>query len=209
MIGEFDLLLPGKLIRELVLMLEIERDPLISQSKLADKAGLVPSMVNTYIRRMAEQGLVEKHGDSRRNTSYHLTDSGRDRRADLTRRYSIETMRLYKYAKGEFRRLLGARADELKHKRIVVYGSAETGALSCQVLIEMGCLLVGVVDNDPNQQGRSVFGHTVVSPETLETFDPQVVLVGSLGHAAEIEGRLTHLASRGVEIITVGKAATV
>ena len=30
MIGEFDLLLPGKLIRELVLMMEIERDPLIS-----------------------------------------------------------------------------------------------------------------------------------------------------------------------------------
>jgi DNA-binding MarR family transcriptional regulator len=209
MIGEFDLLLPGKLIRELVLMLEIERDPLISQSALADKAGLVPSMVNTYIRRMGERGLVEKHGDSRRNTSYFLTASGRDHRAELARRYSIETVRLYKYAKGEFRRRLGARADELKHKRIVVYGSAETGELSCQVLIEMGCLLVGVVDSDPSQQGRCVFGHTVLNPQALEAFDPEVVLVGSLGHVAEIESRLTHLASRGVEIITVEMGVTV
>ena len=209
MIGEFDLLLPGKLIRELVLMMEIERDPLISQSALGDKAGLVPSMVNTYIRRMSERGLVEKHGQSRRTTSYYLTESGRDHRAELARRYSIETVRLYKYAKEEFRRLLGAGADRLKHKRIVVYGSAETGELSCQVLLELGCQLGGVVDNDPLQQGRILFGHTVVSPEALESFDPQVVLVGSLGHTAEIESKLTHLASLGVEIFTVDMGVAV
>ena len=209
MIGEFDLLQPGMLIRELVMMLEIERDPQISQSALATKAGLVPSMVNTYIRKMAERGLVEKHGSSKRNTSYHLTDSGRNRRAELSRRYSIETVRLYKYAKGEFRRLLGARAGALQRKRIVVYGSAETGELSCQALIEMGCLLVGVVDNAPSQQGRLLFGHTVLSPEALESLDPEVVLVGSLGHADEIETRLAYLAGRGVEIITIEMGATV
>ncbi len=209
MIGEFDLLLPGKLIRELVMMLEIERNPMISQSALAVKAGLVPSMVNTYIRRMAERGLLEKHGSSRRRTSYFLTDSGRKHRAGLMRRYSIETVRLYKYAKSEFHRLLGARAAELSSKRIVVYGSAETGELSCQALTEMGCLLVGVVDNDPLQQGRNIYGHTVVSPEVLESLEPEVVLVGSMGHVEEIESRLAHLASRGVEIITVEMGATV
>ena len=46
MFGKFDLLLPGRLIRELLLMIEVERDPTISQSRLALKIGLVPSMVN-------------------------------------------------------------------------------------------------------------------------------------------------------------------
>ena len=209
MIGEFDLLTPGKLIRELVMMLEIERDPMISQSALADKAGLVPSMVNTYIRRMSEQGLLEKHGDSRRSTSYHLTDSGRGRRAELMRRYSIETVRLYKYAKGEFRRRLGQRTDEFKNRRTVIYGSAETGELSCQILMEMGCRLVGVVDNDPRQQGRDLFGHIVLSPDELERLDPEVVIIGSLGHVREIEKRLEYLARRGVKVITVDTGVTV
>ncbi|MBW7995106.1 MAG: hypothetical protein FVQ81_00760 [Candidatus Glassbacteria bacterium] len=207
MIGEFDLLMPGKLIRELAIMLGIERDPMVTQSALGAKAGLVPSMVNTYIRRMAEQGLLEKRGDNRRTTSYYLTDAGRSRRAELRRRYSIETVRLYKYAKGEFRRLLGARADELKRMRTVIYGAAETGELSCQVLLEMGCRLVGVVDSDPTQQGRDMFGHIVQSPDALEELDPQVVLVGSLGHASEIENRLEYLARRGVKIFTVGMGA--
>jgi len=209
MIGEFDLLMPGKLIRELVMMLEIERDPMISQSALADKAGLVPSMVNTYIRRMSEQGLVEKHGDSRRRTSYHLTDSGRSRRADLMRRYSIETVRLYKYAKGEFRRRLGSLSAELRQRRTVVYGAAETGELSCQVLMEMGCELVGVVDSDPHQQGRDLFGYTVLSPDELEGLRPEVVLVGSLGYVREIESRLEYLAGRGVKVITMDVGVTV
>ena len=207
MIGEFDLLLPGKLIRELVLILEIERDPMISQSALALKAGLVPSMVNTYIRRMTERGLVEKHGSSHRTTTYHLTELGRSRRIELMRRYSIETVRLYKYAKSEFRRLLGARADELRQRRIAVYGSAETGELSCQVLLEMGCNLVGVVDSDPARQGRDLYGYIVTSPETLESLKPEVVLVGSLGHAEEIENRLAQFAVRGVEIITLDMGA--
>ena len=209
MIGEFDLLTPGKLIRELVMMLEIERDPMISQSALADKAGLVPSMANNYIRRMSEQGLVEKHGNTRRRTSYFLTDSGRVRRAELMRRYSIETVRLYKYAKGEFRRRLGLRTGELMNSRTVVYGAAETGELLCQVLLEMGCELAGVVDSDPRQQGRDLFGHTVQSPSALETLEPQVVLVGSLGHVREIENRLEHLSERGVKVITVDMGATV
>lgn len=209
MIGKFDLLLPGRQIRELVLMAEIERDPGVSQSALAGKVGLVPSMVNAYIRRMTDQGLVEKHGDNSRSISYHLTPAGRSRRSELMRRYSIETVRLYKYAKSEFRRLLSGRADGLRNGRTVIYGAAETGELICQVLMEMGCRLAGVVDSDPRLQGRDLFGHRVAAPASLERLSPDVVIVASLGHADEIERTLAPLSAAGVAVITLELGSTV
>jgi predicted transcriptional regulator len=209
MIGEFDLLIPGRLIRELVLMVEIERDPAISQSRLADKAGLVPSMVNNYIRMMSEQGLLHKEGASRRRTTYHLTQQGRDRCAELMRRYSIETVRLYKYAKGEFRRRLAERFRSLRGMRIVIYGAAETGELVYQVCLEMGCRVVGVVDSNPAMQGRKMFGCRVASPSEIDSMNADVVLISSLGHAEEIENYLQPLSERGVEIHSVGDRLTV
>ena len=203
MIGQFDMLLPGRLIRELVLMVEIERNPAISQSRLAEKAGLVPSMVNNYIRRMVEAGWLEKQGRSRRRTTYHLTQRGRDHCAELMRRYSIETVRLYKYAKSEFRRRFTERLKSLASLRIVIYGAAETGELVLQVLLEMGCQVAGVVDQDPQLQGRSLFGLTVANPTEIERMKPDVVLISSYGHAEEIERHLQPLSAKGVEIYSV------
>jgi len=209
MIGEFDLLIPSRLIRELVLMVEIERNPAISQSRLAVKAGLVPSMVNNYIRRMSEQGLLHKEGASRRRTTYHLTQRGRDRCAELMRRYGIETVRLYKYAKGEFRRRLAERFRSLRDMKIVIYGAAETGELVYQVCLEMGCRVVGVVDSNPAMQGRKMFGCLVASPSEIDSMNADVVMISSLGHAEEIENHLQPLSEHGVEIHSVGDRLTV
>jgi len=203
MIGQFDLLLPGRLIRELVLMVEIERNSAISQSRLADKAGLVPSMVNNYIRRMAESGYLQKQGRSRRRTTYHLTPRGRDRCAELMRRYGIETVRLYKYAKSEFRRRFTELFKRLAGMRIVVYGAAETGELVLQVLLEMDCRVAGIVDGDPQVQGRPLFGFIVESPVEIEKMKPDVVLISSYGHSEEIEKHLQPFCARGVEIFSV------
>ena len=203
MIGEFDLLLPGSQIRELVLMLEIERNPAISQSRLAAKVGLVPSMVNTYIRRMSEKGLINKQGTSRRRTTYHLTPLGRNRRLELMRRYSNETVRLYKYAKGEFHRRLAEKLGPRKDLKIVLYGAAETGELVYQVCLEMGHKVVGVVDSDPARQGRTMLGCRVMSPACIESLGADVVVISSLGHAEEIANRIRPLAGRGIEIHSV------
>jgi len=202
--GQFDLLLPGRLIRELVLMLEIDRDPAISQSKLAVKAGLAPFMVNNYIRRMSNEGYLNKEGASRRRTTYHLTSRGRSRITELMRRYSIETVRLYKYAKGEFRRRLWERFGSRPGLRIVLYGAAETGELAYQVCFEMGHKVVGVVDSDPSRQGKTMFGCRVANPEELDNMGADAVLISSLGHAEEISNRLQPLRQRGVEIYSVG-----
>lgn len=209
MFGEFDLLLPSRHIRELVLMVEIEHDPSISQSRLAAKAGLVPSMVNNYIRRMSDQGLVKKMGASHRCTTYHLTSLGKEKYHDLMRRYSIETVRLYKYAKSEFRRRLAERFESLRGMRIVIYGAAETGELVFQVCLEMGCKVVGVVDNDPVIQGREIFGLRVAEPARIDSMQADAVIISSYGHAEEIENSLRPLVNRRrIAIHSVGNKKT-
>lgn len=204
MIGQFELLLPGRQIRELVLMMEIERDPAISQSRLARKAGLAPSMVNNYIRRMSESGLLDKQGTNCRDTTYHLTVTGLARSAELMRRYSIETVRLYKYAKEEFRRRIREALGGRKGLRVALYGAAETGELVYQVCRELGHEVVGVVDSDPSRQGKRINDCQVSDPDCLPRLGAQVVLISSLGHAEEIAGLLEPLRRRGMEIRSLG-----
>ncbi|MEA2064021.1 MAG: winged helix-turn-helix transcriptional regulator [Gemmatimonadota bacterium] len=203
MFGQFDLLQPGRLIRELLMMREIERDPSISQSRLALKMGLVPSMVNTYIRRMAEQGLVLKQGDTRRRTSYHLTGTGRLYRARLLKRYNIETVRLFKYAKQEIRHLMKEKLNSRNSLKVALYGAAETGELVCQVCLEMGHEVVGVVDSNPGRQGGHLLGVKVTGPESLISMEPDAVLITSMGHTDEIAEKLEPLRRRGVKVYSI------
>ena len=203
MFGEFDLLLPGRLIRELLLMIEVEQDPSISQSRLGLKIGLVPSMINVYIRRMSEQGYLIKAGASHRTTTYHLTECGRAYCAELMKRYSIETVRLYKYAKQEFRRRLSEKFNSKKALRVALYGAAETGELVYQVCLEMGHEVIGVVDQDPLRQGMRMFGCKVADPENLEKMNPDVVFITSMGHADEIAEQLGPLRNCGIKVYSM------
>ena len=203
MFGKFDLLLPGRLIRELLLMIEVEHDPSISQSRLGKKIGLVPSMVNNYIRQMSEQGFLIKAGSSHRKTTYHLTEKGRAHCAELMKRYRIETVRLYKYAKQEFRRRLVGKFNSNRALKVALYGAAETGELAYQVCLELGHEVVGVVDQDPSRQGNHLFACRVSDPSKLTTMKPDVVFITSMGHADEIAGQLDGLRSRGVKIFSM------
>ncbi|MBN2290207.1 MAG: winged helix-turn-helix transcriptional regulator [Candidatus Glassbacteria bacterium] len=203
MFGKFDLLLPGRLIRELLLMVEVEHDPSISQSRLGTKIGLVPSMVNGYIRRMSEQGYLVKAGASHRRTTYHLTERGRVYCAELMKRYSIETVRLYKYAKQEIRRRVAGNFNSHRSLRIALYGAAETGELAYQVCLELGHQVVGVVDRDTSRQGQHMQGCRVSDPAELIGMQPEVVFITSMGHASEIAAQLEPLRESGVRIFSL------
>lgn len=204
MIGRFDLLLPGIQIRELMLLAEIEDDPSISQSRMAARVGIAPSMVNNYIRRLVTRGFLIKSGANNRSTTYHLTPAGRLRHEELVRRYTIETVRLYKYAKHEFRRILAGKFGARQGLRIALYGAAETGELVCQLCLEMGHRIVGVFDSDIRRQGKRMSDLSVEDPSQLAGLDFDLVLITSLGHADEIAGSLEPLRLTGREVFKVG-----
>ena len=186
-------------LRELLILLEIEKDPNISQSHLAQKVNLAPSMVNNYIKNLTRNGRVKMQGVNRRRTTYHLSPEGIERRGELLSTYMMEMLRLYRNAKGEFRQRLAKFYDE-GLRRVVLYGAGETAFLVISVARDVGLEVVGVVDSDPQRQGNELAGRIIDSPGHIEEMHPDGVIITSLAHRNEIHKSISHLEENGIKI---------
>ena len=90
---------PTATYRELILLEEIGRNPKVTQGMLADKACIVPAMVNNYIKSFVKNGYITVEGNRTRNVTYHLNPQGERRKFELLLSYVKETVTLYKRAK--------------------------------------------------------------------------------------------------------------
>ena len=55
----------------------ISEDNDISQDKISKNVGIVPSMVNKYLKDFEEKGYILKSGENKRNMTYQLTEQGK------------------------------------------------------------------------------------------------------------------------------------
>ena len=192
---------PSAALRELVLLFGIHQESRTTQSRLAKMAGIVPAMVNNYIKDFVEAKHVAVRGRTNRDMTYHLTEKGESRLSELFRRYLNETVSLYIHAKDEIRSRLQDVSDE-GFGRVVFYGAAETGEIAVSVGHELGFDVVGVVDSDPRKHGKSINGLCVQPPETIATVNPEVVVISSFGYQNQIRQRIRSI-SESVEIRAV------
>jgi DNA-binding MarR family transcriptional regulator len=190
---------PSPELRELVLLIEIGKNANISQSTLAEKANLAPSMVNNYMKNFVDEGLVEMRGATRRKVTYELTKKGVKRRGELLSAYMGEMLRLYKNARTEFSSRVAKFYDEGLH-RVVLYGAGEIALLLITAAKEIGIEIVGVVDSDPRRQGERI-GNMVIHPPTkIKEMNPDGVIITSLAHREEIHNAIRHLEKDGIKI---------
>jgi DNA-binding MarR family transcriptional regulator len=180
---------PSAAFRELVLLYSIHQQSNTTQSRLAKLAGIVPAMVNNYIKEFVKARYIAVRGRTNRTMSYHLTEAGEARLSELFRKYLNETVGLYIHAKDEIRRELQRIYDE-GFRRVVFYGAAETGEIAVAVGHEIGFEVVGIVDSNPRKQGRAVNGLRVESPEAIPELDPEVVVISSFGYQNQIRQRV-------------------
>jgi DNA-binding MarR family transcriptional regulator len=186
---------PSAALRELVLLFGIHQQARTTQSRLAKLAGIVPAMVNNYIKEFVAAGHVEVRGRTNRNMTYHLTEAGQARLSKLFRDYLNETVGLYIHAKDEIRRQLRKVYDE-GLRRVVFYGAAETGEIAVAVGHELGFDVAGIVDSDPRKHGKLIDGLRVEPPETISTARPQVVVISSFGYQNQIRQRVCSISDR-------------
>ena len=110
--------------RELQILVEIERDPHVSQKELAIRVGLAPSMVNNYMKQLCDQEKVQKVGPNHKRISYHLTEAGRRMRDELLAQYLLEGLRLYETLSEDLKRRL-RRIQQDGISRVMLFGAAE------------------------------------------------------------------------------------
>jgi len=189
---------PSAAFRELVLLFGIHQQSDTTQSRLARMAGIVPAMVNNYIKEFVGAGHVARRGRTNRDMTYHLTEAGEARLSELFRKYLNETVGLYIHAKNEIRRQLQSIVDE-GFRRVVFYGAAETGEIAVAVGHELGLDVVGIVDSDRRKHGKAVNGLCVGPPETISALSPEVVVISSFGYQSQIREQIASI-SRCVEV---------
>lgn len=150
--------------RELQILLEIDRDPQVSQKELALRVGLAPSMVNNYMKQLCDEQKVIKQGPNHKRISYHLTESGRKIKNDLLSGYLMEGLRLYSCLSEDLKQRL-RRIQQDGIARVVLVGSAGSCQALESVAREVGLEVVGICNGASGMQPmRAVVNGEAQSP---------------------------------------------
>lgn len=181
-------------------LLAIHDTSKISQHKIAEMTHLSSSMVNNYIRTLQEEGLIIISGKTNRTQRYHLTGSGRDFLISALLSYSSEIIQLYGGAKREVAKRLKSIRDE-GIETVVLFGAAETAEVVLSAMKKTDLRVKGVVDSDPEKQGRAFNGVTVREPKDLTRMEADAVVITSFGRQEEIHEYVRQLVGDHIRIV--------
>lgn len=203
----FDLgkyLQPTPSLRELQILVHLSEHPETSQAELAHLIGLAPAMVNTYLRRLAAEGLIEPLPRNHRSFAYRLTPTGERRRMYHVITFLAEVYSLFGRALDDLKRRIVAACGTDPH-RIVLYGAGETGQMAYLALRGVPQLtLIGVVDDDPAKVDSMFFEHRIGTPATIADLRPDKVILASWLHSDTMAQKVASIVEGlGIEIITL------
>ena len=131
--------------RELTLLEQVERDPNVNQSTLANQLGVAVGTVNWHLKRLIAKGYVKVQRAERKKLRYIITPEGIALRARLTVDYIERSFDLYRKTRARVKEHLDTVHTAGFHRiRIVGEGDvAEICKLSC---LEQGFTVVQDAD---------------------------------------------------------------
>ncbi len=132
-------------IRELTLLEQVESDPDINQSTLANQLGVAVGTVNWHLKRLIAKGYVKVQRAERKKLRYIITPEGIALRARLTVDYIEHSFDLYRKTRKRIKEHLNTiQAAGFNRVRIVGGGDvADICRLSC---LEQGLVVVQDAD---------------------------------------------------------------
>jgi len=183
---------PPQEIRELNLLQELEKNPIISQRDLSHKFGIALGVTNACLKRMARRGWIHIMNLDHRRIGYYLTPKGLAEKTKLTLRLVSWTVQHYSTLKD----IIGQRLLEMQNEgveRIVFYGVSDEMEIAYVTLQGSTLKLVGIVEDEKGMNRREVFGFELKGVNQIETLKPDAVLITSLTDLDEKEENLTKL----------------
>jgi DNA-binding Lrp family transcriptional regulator len=170
--------------RELELLQELEKNPVVSQRELSHKFGIALGVTNACLKRMARRGWIRITGFNHHKIGYYLTPKGFAEKAKLTVHLISWTLQHYSALKD----LIGSRFLEMQNmgvERIVFYGVSEEMEVAYVTLQGVNLRLVGILEDEDKMGQKEVFGFEVKQIEQIETLKPDAVLITSLARLDE------------------------
>lgn len=166
-------------IRDLHLLEELERNPVISQRELSHKFGIALGVTNACLKRMARNGWIRIRDLNPRRIGYYLTPKGILEKGRLT--FKLISYRIQNYS--ELKRIIGERLLEMQNrglKRLVFYGISDEMEVAYVTLQGVNLRLVGIVEDDEKFTPQILFGYEVEPISRVQELKPDCVLITTL-----------------------------
>jgi len=182
--ANLDLFKPPQEIRELNLLQELEKNPVISQRELSHRFGIALGVTNACLKRMTRRGWIRIMSLDHRRIGYYLTPKGLAEKTKLTLRLVSWTIQHYSTLKD----IIGERLLEIQNKgveRIVFYGVSDEMEIAYVSLQGVNLQLVGIVEDEEKMGNKEVFGFQLKSVSQLDSMKPDAILITSLSGQEE------------------------
>jgi len=190
--------------RRLAVLMAIHGEPRTSQHQIAGCCSLSSSMVNNYIKCLKKEGLISVKGETNRTQSYYLTEDGHNELRESLLTYSTEVVQLYISVKREISGIL-RKYYRKGIRTLVLFGVADTAEIVSAAVQNTALIVIGVVDSNPEKQGKTFNGLIIRDPSELQEINPDAVLITSFAKQAEICERVNMLAGNEIEIIKLSE----
>jgi DNA-binding MarR family transcriptional regulator len=180
---------PSGEIRDLRLLEELEKNPIVSQRELSHRFGIALGVTNACLRRMARKGWIQIRDLNPRRIGYYLTPKGMLEKARLT--LNLISFRVQHYA--ELKKIIANRLLEMQRdgrKRIVFYGVSDEMEVAYITLQGVELKLAGIVEDDEKFRPQFLFGYELEPVSRILELKPDCILITSLTENAEKRGRL-------------------
>jgi DNA-binding MarR family transcriptional regulator len=180
---------PSDGMRDLRLLEELERNPIVSQRELSHKFGIALGLTNACLKRMARKGLIRIRGLNHRKIGYYLTPKGFTEKAKLS--FHLISYIVQHYS--ELKKIISQRLLEMQGhglKRIVFYGVSDEMEVAYITLQGVNLKLVGIVEDDEKMTPRFVFGYEIEPVSRVQELKPDGILITSLTENEQKRERL-------------------
>lgn len=116
----------------LKLLAEIERDPAVSQKKLATEVGISVGMINWHVKRCVSKGLIKLQQAPVKRYLYYLTPDGFSEKANLTAKYLQSSLSIFRIGREQYNTLFDL-CQANNWRKVALLGNTELSELAQMV----------------------------------------------------------------------------
>jgi predicted transcriptional regulator len=123
----------------------------VTQRRLSSELGIAVGLVNLYIKRCINKGLIKVKQVPPRRYAYYLTPKGFLEKSHLVANYFIRSFDFFRRARSSCQEVL-ANAAAAGHHRLALIGASELTEIAIMVATEIDVKIVAVID--PERAGE-------------------------------------------------------
>ena len=180
-------------LRTLQILDEVANGKHITQRYLSNKLGIGLGMVNSYLKRLVQQGYIQIVQAERKRLHYFLTPTGITEKSVLTYRYIKKSYQTFADARGRIKDFF-SNLEKKGVKSVVLYRATVIAEISLLALQDSSLDLVAIVDE--NEVGGRFLGYRIQPIEALRLLSFDKLLITT---EEPVEKVIKHLAQYGIK----------